>query len=455
MAKPLVAIVGRPNVGKSTFFNKITQKKISIVDDRPGVTRDRIFEDAEWLGKVFTLVDTGGIEPESEEVIPKQMRLQAQLAIDSADVILFFTDVREGLVPADFEVAEMLRKVDKPIFVVVNKVDNMKLMDDIYDFYSLGIGEVYPISGEQSLGLGDLLDAIVNSFSADADTEPENDRLKIAIVGKPNAGKSSLTNKVLGEERVIVSNIPGTTRDSINSDFEKNGKKYTIIDTAGIRRKSKIEDSSLERYSVIRSFAAIRQADAVLIMIDAEEGVSEQDAKIAGFVHEEGKPSVIAVNKWDAVEKDTYTTLEFDKKVKNIISFMDYANIVYISAKTGQRVDKAFELIEEAHENSSRRITTGLLNDFLRDAVYAVEPPTDRGKRLKIYYATQTGTNPPTFVLFVNDEKLMHFSYLRYLENSLRKAFNFEGTPIKILVRSRGESGAEIPDYRRDDKSGE
>ena len=449
MAKPLVAIVGRPNVGKSTFFNKITQTKSSIVDDRPGVTRDRIFEDAEWLGKNFTLVDTGGIEPESEEVIPKQMRLQAQLAIDSADVILFFCDVKDGVVPADYEVAEMLRKVSKPVFIVVNKVDNMKQMDDIYDFYALGVGELFAISAEQSLGLGDLLDAIIESFPDDAETEAEGDRMKIAIVGKPNAGKSSLTNKILGEERVIVSNIPGTTRDSINADFEKNGQKYTIIDTAGMRRKSKIEDASLERYSVIRSFAAVRQADVAVTMIDAVEGISEQDAKIAGFVHDEGKPSVIAVNKWDAVEKDTYTTLEYDKKIRTSLSFMDYADIVYISAKTGQRVDKLFELIHKAHENNSRRITTGLLNDFLRDAVYAVEPPTDKGRRLKIYYATQIGINPPTFVLFVNDDKLMHFSYLRYLENSLRKTFDFGGTPIKILLRARGESGADMPDAKK------
>ncbi|MBR6239688.1 MAG: ribosome biogenesis GTPase Der [Clostridia bacterium] len=446
MAKPIVAIVGRPNVGKSTFFNKITQKKVSIVDDRPGVTRDRIFEDAEWLGKRFTLVDTGGIEPDSEEVIPKQMRMQAELAISSADVILFFTDAKEGVVPADFEVADMLRKVTKPVFIVVNKVDNMKMMDEIYDFYSLGVGDLFAISAEQSLGLGDLLDAVIDSFPEDADTEEEPCHMQIAIVGKPNAGKSSLTNRILGEERVIVSNIPGTTRDAIDTVFERNGLKYKLIDTAGIRRKSKIDDASLERYSVIRAFSAIRRADAVLIMIDATEGVSEQDAKIAGFVHEEGKPSVIAVNKWDLVEKDSYTNLDFEKKIRNTLSFMEYADIVFISAKTGQRVDKVLELVEYAFDNASRRISTGLLNDFLRETVYAVEPPSDNGRRLKIYYMTQVAVNPPTFVLFVNDDKLMHFSYERYLENSLRKAFNFEGTPIKIILRARGDSKSESGD---------
>ncbi len=448
MAKPIVAIIGRPNVGKSTFFNKVTQKKVSIIDDRPGVTRDRIFEDAEWLGKNFTLVDTGGIEPESEEIIPKQMRLQAELAIASADVILFFVDAREGLVPADHEVADMLRKVSKPVFIVVNKVDNNKMMDDIYDFYELGVGELYAISAEQSLGLGDLLDAIIESFPEDADLSERKEYMSIAIVGKPNAGKSSLTNRYLGEERVIVSNIPGTTRDAIDVDFVKGEKTYRLIDTAGIRRKSKIDEDSLERYSVIRSFAAIRRADAAIIMIDATEGISEQDTKIAGFVHEEGKPCVIAVNKWDIIEKDSYTVLDFEKKIRDTLSFMDYADIVFISAKTGQRTDKLIENIEKAFENSSKRITTGHLNDFLRDAVYAVEPPTDKGRRLRIYYATQVASNPPSFVLFVNDDKLMHFSYLRYLENSLRKTFDFTGTPVRIFLRSKGDNQNDVPELK-------
>jgi len=440
MIKPLVAIVGRPNVGKSTFFNKICGERAAIVKDTPGVTRDRIYRDATWLNYSFTMVDTGGIEPDAEDVILSQMKLQAELAIDAADVILFFVDAKQGLVTADYEVADMLRKTDKPVIVVVNKVDSPKDEDMLYDFYVLGIGEVYGISSTQALGLGDLLDEVVKHFPKPSENEEEESNiLHIALVGKPNVGKSSLTNKILGQERAIVSEIPGTTRDAIDTPFLRDGQEYMIIDTAGMRKKARIEDESIERYSVIRSLAAIRRADVIVVLIDAQEGISEQDVKIAGYVNDEGKPVVIAVNKWDAIEKDTHTVEKFKKKIYTELSFMQYAPVLPISALTGQRIDRLFLLIHSVHENGMRRITTGLLNDCIREAVEAVEPPSDKGRRLKIYYATQVSVLPPRFLLFVNDANLMHFSYLRYLENYLRKTFDFSGTPIKIIVKEKSE----------------
>lgn len=438
MAKPLVAIVGRPNVGKSTLFNKICKRRIAIIEDTPGVTRDRIFQDAEWLGYQFVLVDTGGIEPESEDIILAQMRRQAEMAMEAADVILFLTDAKAGLVSADYEVADMLRRTDKPVVLAVNKVENKHDQESVYDFYNLGIGSVHEISAEQSLGLGDLLDEIVSYF--DRVQEPEEDATYIAIVGKPNVGKSSLANKILGQQRSIVSDIPGTTRDAIDTPFYRDGKKYILTDTAGMRKKGKIERDSVERYSVIRSLAAVRRADIVLTLIDAEQGITEQDVKIAGYVDEEGKPSIIVVNKWDAVEKDTYTIEKYKKDIEVDLAFMTYAPQIYISAKTGQRVDKLFPLMEQCLENANRRISTGLLNDCIREAIAAAEPPTSGGRRLRIYYATQVSTCPPTFVLFVNDVKLMHYSYERYLKNYLRKTFDFSGTPIRMMVRNRNEN---------------
>jgi len=441
LAKPLVAIVGRPNVGKSTFFNRICGKKTAIVEDTPGVTRDRIFEDAEWLGRSFTLVDTGGIEPASEDIILQQMKRQAELAIEACDVILFFVDAKAGLVPADYEVADLLRKADKPVIVVVNKTETRQDQEMFYDFYALGVGEIYAISSSQGLGLGDLLDEVISHF--DDDSVAEEDAAEkpkyVALVGKPNVGKSSLTNRILGHQRSIVSDIPGTTRDAIDTPFTREGKPYVIIDTAGMRKKSRIDDKSVERYSVIRALAAVRRADIVVVLIDAQEGITEQDVKIAGYVVEEGKPVIIAVNKWDAVEKDTYTIEEYNKKILTELSFMTYAPRLYISAKTGQRIDKLFLLIDQVYENASRRISTGLLNDCLREAITAVEPPSENGRRLKIFYATQVSVTPPTFVLFVNEAPLMHFSYKRYLENYLRKSFDFAGTPIRILIRERNE----------------
>ena len=439
MARPLVAIVGRPNVGKSTFFNRMCGKQSAIVEDTPGVTRDRIFGNTEWLNHKFTLIDTGGIEPLSEDIILKQMRRQAELAIEACDVILFFVDAKQGIVSADYQVAELLRKSDKPVIVVVNKVETSEDKDMFYDFYSLGIGELCSISSSQGLGFGDLLDEVVKHFPDEEDAEEENDVMHIAIVGKPNAGKSSLTNKIIGEERVIVSDIPGTTRDAIDTPFTLDGREYMIIDTAGMRKKGKIDDGSIERYSVIRSLAAVRRADVCIVLIDAKEGITEQDVKIAGYVHEEGKPVIIAVNKWDAVEKDSYTIEKYKKDLACDLAFMDYAPSIYISAKTGQRINKLFSLVDTVYNNSQRRITTGLLNDCLREAVTAVEPPSDRGRRLKIFYITQATCAPPTFVLFVNDTKLMHFSYLRYLENYFRKTFDFSGTPIRFIVRQRKE----------------
>ncbi len=439
MTSNTVAIVGRPNVGKSTFFNRLCGNRTAIVEDIPGVTRDRIFGDAEWLNYRFTLIDTGGIEPETEDTILVQMRAQAELAIAAADVILFFTDAKEGLVSSDYQVADMLRRADKPVIVVVNKADHERAEAAKYDFYALGIGDVYAISSTQGLGFGDLLDAVAEHFPApDAEEDTEEDKpLYISIVGKPNVGKSSLTNRILGEERSIVSDIPGTTRDAIDAPLELDGRRYVITDTAGMRKKSRIEDSTVERYSVIRSLMAVRRSDAAVVLIDATEGISEQDVKIAGYVHEEGKPVVIAVNKWDAVEKDSYTIEAHNKAIDSALSFMPYAQRLYISAKTGMRVNKLFSLINSAYENGSRRISTGLLNDCIREAVTAAEPPTDKGKRLKIYYATQVSVLPPTFVLFVNDTTLMHFSYKRYIENYLRKSFEFSGTAIRLLLRER------------------
>jgi len=443
MAKPLVAIVGRPNVGKSTFFNRITETKLAIIEDTPGVTRDRIFADAEWLGKEFTLIDTGGIDTVTEDVILKQMRMQAELAIEAAQLILFFVDGKTGITAEDHEVAKMLRRSDKPVIVVVNKVDNKKDEENLYDFYELGLGDVVGVSSTQGLGTGDLLDEVIKHIDYSGMRE-EEETLKIALVGKPNVGKSSLANKILGYERTIVSDIPGTTRDAIDSGFERDGVKYTIIDTAGMRRKSRIEGKSIERYSVIRSLNAVRRADVAVVMIDAKEGITEQDVKVAGYVSEEGKAVVIAVNKWDAVEKDTYTIEEYNKNIKSDLAFMPYARTIYISALTGQRVDKLFKLVHEAYENNIKRITTGLLNDCLHEAITAVEPPSDKGRRLKIFYITQAAIKPPTFVLFVNEPELLHFSYKRYLENFIRKTFDFTGTPIKILIRKRNEEKGEF-----------
>ncbi len=439
MSKPLVAIVGRPNVGKSTFFNRIVGKRISIVEDTPGVTRDRIYADAEWLSHTFTVVDTGGIDVTSEDTILSQMRLQAEVAIDSADVILFFVDIRDGLLPADKEVAQLMRKAKKPVIVVANKSDNIDMDRESYIFYELGFDEVFAVSSIQGLGIGDLLDSVIKHFDAQAEEEAEDNRFKIAVIGKPNAGKSSLVNRILGSDRSIVSDIPGTTRDAIDSEFDLNGEKAVIIDTAGIRRKSKISEKTVERYSVIRAFSAVRRADVSIILIDAEEGLTEQDIKIAGFVHDEGKPSVIAVNKWDLIDKDTHTLNQYTNDLKKQLQFMSYVNYEYISALTGQRIPKLLETAKQAYENAGRRITTGLLNDCITEAVTVTEPPSKGGKRLKVFYATQVSVYPPAFVLFVNDPTLMHFSYERYLENTLRKTFDFSGTPIHIMLRSRNQ----------------
>lgn len=435
MIKPLVAIVGRPNVGKSTFFNKMAGKRISIVEDVPGVTRDRVYADAEWCGYPFTMIDTGGIEIHSEDVMWKHIRRQAELAVDLADVILYFVDGKTGILPDDYDVADYLRMSKKPIVLAVNKIDNSDSYG-AYDFYALGLGEPIPVSAENSLNLGDLLDAIVAHFPERAETEAESEALKIAVVGKPNAGKSSLVNKLLGFERVIVSDIAGTTRDAIDTPFTVDGKQYRIVDTAGIRKKSKVEED-VEYYSVIRSIDAMRRADVVAVVIDAEEGLTEQDIKICGLVHESRKPSVIILNKWDLVVKDTFTVNKFKDKLDAELKFMSYYKPMFISALTGQRVGLVLENLEKVYENASRRIPTGLLNDVLQDAMSVNEPPTHNGKKLKVYYATQATSNPPTFVLFVNDEEIMHFSYKRYLENALRKAFDFSGTPISLKVRAK------------------
>lgn len=439
MSKPIVAIVGRPNVGKSTLFNALAGKKISIVKDTPGVTRDRIHADVDWLDHKFTMIDTGGIEPDSNDIILSQMREQAQIAIDTADVIIFMTDVKQGLVDSDAKVADMLRRSHKPVILVVNKVDNFnKMMADVYEFYNLGIGDPVPISASQRSGLGDMLDKVVNYF-ADLNLEQEeDDRPRIAIVGKPNVGKSSIINKITGESRVIVSNIAGTTRDAIDTDVKWNGKDYVFIDTAGLRRKSKVKEE-IEKYSIIRTVTAVERADVVIIVIDAVEGVTEQDAKIAGIAHENGKGIIIAVNKWDAIEKNDKTVYEYTNKVRDILSFMPYAEIMFISAKTGQRLPKLFDMIDFVIANHAMRIETGVVNEIMAEAVALQQPPSDKGKRLKLYYITQVSVKPPTFVIFVNDKQLMHFSYTRYIENKIREALGFKGTPLRFIIRERKE----------------
>jgi GTP-binding protein len=439
MGKPIVAIVGRPNVGKSTLFNSLAGEKISIVKDTPGVTRDRIYADVTWLDMSFTLIDTGGIEPDSKDVILSQMRQQAEIAIDTADVILFITDVRQGLVDADSKVADLLRRSKKPVLLVVNKVDNFeKYMADVYEFYNLGIGEPIPISAASRLGIGDLLDEVTTYFNREEAEEEEDIRPKIAVVGKPNVGKSSIINKLVGEERVIVSDIAGTTRDAIDTDIVRDGKEYVFIDTAGLRRKNKIKEE-LERFSIIRTVTAIERCDIAVLVIDATEGITEQDAKIAGIAHERGKGIIIAVNKWDAIEKDDKTIYKFRDKIRDTLAFMSYAEMLFISAQTGQRLNKLFELIDVVIENQTMRIATGVLNEIMAEAVALQQPPTDKGKRLKLYYITQVAVKPPTFVIFVNDRELMHFSYTRYIENKIREAFGFKGTSLKFIIRERKE----------------
>lgn len=437
--KPIVAIVGRPNVGKSTLFNKITGKRISIVEDTPGITRDRIYADAEWVGREFTLIDTGGIEPSKNDEILTQMRGQANLAIDMADVILFMVNIKEGMTAADSDVAAILQRCGKPVILVCNKVDapgNPPM--EMYEFYNLGVGEPYPVSSVHGLGVGDLLDEVISHFPEDADFEEDDDAISVAVIGKPNAGKSSLINRILGEERVIVSNIAGTTRDAIDSTYEYNGQKYVFIDTAGMRKRGKISEN-VERYSVVRALSAVDRADVCLIIVDATEGVTEQDTKIAGYAHDNGKASIIVVNKWDIVDKETNTMKNFQMRIKEGFNFMMYAPSAFISAKTGQRVDTLFDMINSAYAENSKRISTGVLNDVINEAIAMVQPPSDKGKRLKIYYATQASVKPPTFVLFVNNAELAHYSYVRYLENQLRARFGFEGTPIKFIVREKSK----------------
>ena len=433
---PIVAIVGRPNVGKSTLFNRIAGERIAIVEDTPGVTRDRIYAQAEWVSKHFTIIDTGGIEPDSEELIPKKMRQQAELAMDMAQVILFVVDGKAGLTPSDRDVALMLLKTKKPVLLVVNKVDNKNLPDDFYDFYELGFGEPIPVSSSLGLGTGDLLDEVVKNFPQDMDTELDEDVVKVAIVGKPNAGKSSILNRLIGEERVIVSPIAGTTRDAIDTYIEMDGKKYLFIDTAGIRRKSKVYEN-IEKYSVIRAYASVEKADVVLTVIDATEGISEQDSKIAGLAHDAGKASIVVVNKWDLIEKDNHSVKEYTKKIREELPFMQYCPILFVSALTSQRMGKIKETVDFIFDEASKRVATGVLNDVIGEAVMMNQPPSDKGKRLKIYYATQVGVRPPTFAIFVNEKELFHFSYQRYIENKLRENFGYEGTPLKIYVREK------------------
>ncbi len=439
MSKPIVAIVGRPNVGKSTLFNTLAGERISIVKDTPGVTRDRIYADVSWLDYNFTMIDTGGIEPDSGDIILSQMREQAQIAIDTADVIMFIVDVRQGLQDADSKVADMLRRSHKPVVLVVNKVDSFeKFQADVYEFYNLGIGDPFPVSATEKTGLGDMLDEVVKHFPDSAKEEVEDERPKVAIIGKPNVGKSSLVNKLAQEDRAIVSNIAGTTRDAIDTVVKYNKQEYVFIDTAGIRRKSKVTED-IERYSIIRAVAAVERADVVILVIDATEGVTEQDAKIAGIAHDRGKGIIIAVNKWDAVEKNNDTVKEHTQDIRDVLSFMPYAEILFISAKSGQRLHKIFEMIDIVIENNSMRVATGVLNEIVTEAVAMQQPPTDKGKRLKIYYVTQVSVKPPTFVVFVNDKNLMHFSYTRYLENRIRDTFGFRGTALKFITRERKE----------------
>lgn len=439
MSKPVVAIVGRPNVGKSTLFNVIAGDTISIVKDTPGVTRDRIYADCSWLDMNFTLIDTGGIEPDTSDIILSQMREQAEIAISTADVIVFIVDVRQGLVDADSKVADMLRKSRKPVVLAVNKVDSMaKFGNDVYEFYNLGIGDPVPVSAASRLGIGDLLDEVVKHFDGTASEEEEDDRPRIAVVGKPNVGKSSIINKLLGENRVIVSDIAGTTRDAVDTEIVHNGTPYVFIDTAGLRRKNKIKEE-LERYSIIRTVTAVERADIVVVVIDAKEGVTEQDAKIAGIAHDRGKGIIVAVNKWDAIEKNDKTIYQYTNKIRETLAFMPYAEFIFISAATGQRLPKLFDMIDMVRQNQNLRVATGVLNEIMTEAVAMQQPPSDKGKRLKIYYMTQVSVKPPTFVVFVNDKELMHFSYTRYLENRIRNAFGFKGTSLKFIIRERKE----------------
>lgn len=439
MKKPTFAIVGRPNVGKSTLFNKLIGERISIVEDTPGVTRDRIYAEGEWLTKKFILIDTGGIEPQNNDIILEQMRRQAEIAIDMADAIIFMVDVKSGMTSADKDIAAMLTRSQKPVVLVCNKVDNVgDVPMEFYEFYNLGLDEPMAISSTHGLGTGDLLDKLFSFVDFNDADDEDDDSIKVAVIGKPNVGKSSLINKILGENRVIVSDIAGTTRDAIDTKYEKDGQKYTFIDTAGMRKKGKI-DEAVERYSVIRSLAAVDRCDVVLILIDAKEGVTEQDTKIAGYAHNEGKASIIVVNKWDLVEKETNTMNNYQNDVRNGLAYMMYAPVAFLSAKTGARIDKLFELIKYVNEQHAMRISTGVLNDVLNEAITKVQPPSDKGKRLKIMYITQASTKPPTFVLFVNDKELAHFSYIRYIENQIRATFGLEGTPIKFIIRERGK----------------
>jgi len=441
MPKPIVAIVGRPNVGKSTLFNRLAGARISIVEDTPGVTRDRIYADAEWLSHKFTLIDTGGLDPESDDEMLKHIYRQAELAIEMADVIIFLVDVKTGVTDADEQVADMLRKADKPVVLAVNKVDEMRRENlDVYEFYSLGLhSDVFPVSSGQALGLGDLLDEVVKYFDKTGMTDADDEYTRVAVIGKPNAGKSSIINRILGEDRLIVSDTPGTTRDAVDTYFEKDGKKYIFIDTAGLRRKSKIKEN-IERYSIVRAVAAIERADVCVLVIDAEQGVTEQDAKIAGVAHERGKAMIIVINKWDLIEKDDKTMNRFQKDIAEQLSYMQYALMLFISAKTGQRVAKLFDFIDQAMQNACLRVSTGVLNEVLIEATAMAQPPNDKGRQLRIYYMTQVAVKPPTFVLFVNDAELFHFSYKRYIENRLRVAFGFKGTPIHFIIRNKADN---------------
>jgi len=437
--KPIVAVVGRPNVGKSTLFNVLAGENISIVKDTPGITRDRIYADVTWLNRNFTLIDTGGIEPDSKDIILSQMRAQAQIAMETADVIIFLVDVKQGLVDADAKVADMLRRSRKPVVLVVNKVDSFKkYMADVYEFYNLGIGDPHPISAANRLGIGDMLEEIVSHFPEDAGEDEEDDRPRVAIVGKPNVGKSSLINKLLGEDRLIVSDIAGTTRDAVDTEVNYNGKEYVFIDTAGLRRKNKIKED-LEHFMIVRTVSAVERADIVVLVIDATEGVTEQDAKIAGIAHERGKAVIIAVNKWDAIEKNDKTIYRFSEKIRNTLSYMPYAELLFVSAKTGLRLPKLFETIDMVSENHAMRVSTGVLNEIMSEAVAMQQPPNDKGKILRLYYITQAAVKPPTFVIFVNDKELMHFSYTRYIENQIRETFGFRGTPLRFIIRERND----------------